>query len=276
MSAPNSPGGLSSSQRKDIRCNMTAIAPAACALLNHVGVVDDAGRRSSGIAEGCRRNRPMKKSAVRDGDPTCTVIPSGSARACTMAIVCGWQSSADKKRFFGPIRAGDRSGHRHCFAGSGGFIEHRRVGQGHRREIADHRLKVQQRFEPALRDLGLVRGCTACTSRGSRGCCAGMTGGVMVSEKPMPMQERTILFFDASDFSSASISNSPRRFAEVQRLLDANRLLGTVFSTSSSRESSPERFGASRWISCALGPTCRRTKVSEGCSRRSAGARHLG
>ena len=47
--------------------------------------------------------------------------------------------------------------HRHRFGGRGGFVEQRRRGHLHRGEIADHRLEVEQRFEAALRDLGLVR-----------------------------------------------------------------------------------------------------------------------
>ena len=37
------------------------------------------------------------------------------------------------------------------------FIQHRRVGDRHRGQVADHRLEVDQRLQPSLRDLGLVR-----------------------------------------------------------------------------------------------------------------------
>ena len=45
---------------------------------------------------------------------------------------------------------------RHRFGGGGGFIEQRRVRDVERGQIGDHRLEIQERFEPALRDLGLV------------------------------------------------------------------------------------------------------------------------
>ena len=46
---------------------------------------------------------------------------------------------------------------RHGFGGGGGLVEHRRVRHLHGREVGDHRLEVQQRLEPALADLRLVR-----------------------------------------------------------------------------------------------------------------------
>lgn len=45
---------------------------------------------------------------------------------------------------------------RHRFGGGGGFVEHRRVGDIHRRQVHHHLLEVQHRFQAALRDLGLV------------------------------------------------------------------------------------------------------------------------
>jgi hypothetical protein len=47
-------------------------------------------------------------------------------------------------------------GQRHRFGGGCRFIEHRRVGDRHGGQVADHRLKIDQRFQPALRDLRLV------------------------------------------------------------------------------------------------------------------------
>ena len=45
---------------------------------------------------------------------------------------------------------------RHRFGGGGGFVEQRRVGDLERRQVGDHRLEIEERFESALRDLGLV------------------------------------------------------------------------------------------------------------------------
>jgi len=46
----------------------------------------------------------------------------------------------------------------HRFRGGGAFIEQRGVGDIEPGQIHHHRLEVQQRFEPALGDFGLVRG----------------------------------------------------------------------------------------------------------------------
>ena len=57
-------------------------------------------------------------------------------------------------------------GKRHGFCGRGGFIKHGCVGNRHARQVAHHGLKINQRFEPALRDFGLV------------GCVGGVPGRV--------------------------------------------------------------------------------------------------
>ena len=46
---------------------------------------------------------------------------------------------------------------RHRLGGGGGLIEHRGVGDVETGEVADHRLEVEERFEAALGNLGLVR-----------------------------------------------------------------------------------------------------------------------
>ncbi len=48
-------------------------------------------------------------------------------------------------------------GERHRLGGGGRLVEHRRVGDRHPGEVRDHRLEVDERLEPSLRDLGLVR-----------------------------------------------------------------------------------------------------------------------
>ena len=60
----------------------------------------------------------------------------------------------DEKRF---SSARDRVTKRHRLGRGGRFIEQRSVGDIQRGQIGDHRLKIEQRFEPALRDLGLIR-----------------------------------------------------------------------------------------------------------------------
>jgi hypothetical protein len=46
---------------------------------------------------------------------------------------------------------------RHGFAGGRSLIQQRCIGDVHRGQIGDHRLEVQKRLEPALRNLRLVR-----------------------------------------------------------------------------------------------------------------------
>ena len=45
----------------------------------------------------------------------------------------------------------------HRLGGGGPFVEHRGVGDRQAGEVGDHRLEVEQRLEPALRDLRLIR-----------------------------------------------------------------------------------------------------------------------
>jgi hypothetical protein len=48
-------------------------------------------------------------------------------------------------------------GQGHCLGGCGGLVEHRCVGHRHAGEVAHQGLEVDQRFQPALRDLRLIR-----------------------------------------------------------------------------------------------------------------------
>ena len=51
----------------------------------------------------------------------------------------------------------ERVAHGHGLRGGGGLIEQRGVGDIEAGQVNDHRLEVQQRFEAALGDFGLVR-----------------------------------------------------------------------------------------------------------------------
>jgi hypothetical protein len=71
----------------------------------------------------------------------------------------------DEKLFAGGV--GDGAGaEAHGFGGGGGFVEEGGVGDVETGEVADHRLEVEERFEAALGNLGLV------------GCVSGVPGGV--------------------------------------------------------------------------------------------------
>ena len=62
----------------------------------------------------------------------------------------GFRDEEDVAAILEPVR------HRHRFGGGGGFVEQRGVGDVERGEVGDHRLEIQQRFEPALRNFGLI------------------------------------------------------------------------------------------------------------------------
>ena len=51
-----------------------------------------------------------------------------------------------------------RERHTHRFRGGGCFVEQGSIGDFQPGQVADHGLEVQQRLQPSLRDLGLVRG----------------------------------------------------------------------------------------------------------------------
>ena len=61
----------------------------------------------------------------------------------------------DKERFCFRLRG--TLGQRHRFGRSGGFVEQRGIGDIEPGEIADHGLEVEQRLQPALADLRLIR-----------------------------------------------------------------------------------------------------------------------
>jgi len=52
----------------------------------------------------------------------------------------------------------DRNAHPERLGGGRRFVEQGRIGERQAREVSNQRLEVQQRFEPALRNLGLVGG----------------------------------------------------------------------------------------------------------------------
>ena len=57
----------------------------------------------------------------------------------------------------GRLRLADALQQRHRFGRSGGFVQHRRVGDVRGRQVDHHLLEVQHRFQAALRDFRLVR-----------------------------------------------------------------------------------------------------------------------
>ena len=120
--------------------------------------ITGARSRSRPLLPGYCTSTPKQPSIVlpaRRGSPTTTSIPSGSARVRTTSIVCGCASASTRKT--SPSFGVEAVQHRHRLGRGRALVEQRRVGEIHTGEVADHRLEVEQRLEPALADLGLVR-----------------------------------------------------------------------------------------------------------------------
>ena len=81
---------------------------------------------------------------------------AAAARVFTTSMVCGMASAGDEQSSarFVPL---ERVHHVHRFGRGGGLIEQGRVGDRQGREVAHHRLEIEESFEPALGHLGLVR-----------------------------------------------------------------------------------------------------------------------
>ena len=122
--------------------------------------------------------------------------------------------------------------HRHRLGGGSRFIQQRRVGQWQAGQVAHHRLKVHQRFEPALRDLRLVRRILRVPSRVFHDVPQNhrRSDRVVIPHA----DQRTVHLVLARDFFQLDqqFMLAPR-LADVERLPNANRRrhgrLGEVF-----------------------------------------------
>ena len=88
--------------------------------------------------------------------PMMRLQPKGLARVSRRAMVWGWQLRSTKKTV--DVGLGSALGHGHGLGGGGGLVEQRGVGDVEAGEVADHGLEVDEGFETALRDFGLVGG----------------------------------------------------------------------------------------------------------------------
>ena len=153
-SAPISPGGLQQRRaRAGRRRRRRARPPRAPPRRRAREVAHVAARRR--VLQRARRSTPPSGSPSREvGDrrPRCRAARRASAAP---------RSSAGRRR--GRPRSGcdaafdDAPRDRHRLGRGRGLVEQRRVRDRQPGEVADHRLEVQQRLEPALRDLRLVR-----------------------------------------------------------------------------------------------------------------------
>ena len=152
-SAPISPGGVSSTRASRSAATATS-APAAWTRSRDTArpsrtAPDEPGYWSStpkqpvGSHVGRRRRRRR---------PRCRAARRGCARRRSSA---GGSRRRRRTSSLGPST--QPAAHRHRLGRRGRLVEQRRVGEVHAGEVGDHRLEVQERLEPALGDLGLVR-----------------------------------------------------------------------------------------------------------------------
>ncbi len=152
MSAPHSPGGVSSASASRSVATVTT-APRGVRLVTQRAPV---GHRAVAGRIGKQAPTTFAPNANVAGSPTRISTPRASARVRTTAIVCGWQPMSTSQ-----------TGVPSCFvtaiviaiasAAAVPSSSSDALAIGSAGEVTDHRLEGQQRFEPPLRDLGLVR-----------------------------------------------------------------------------------------------------------------------
>ena len=150
MSAPTWPGGTPSTQaRRSVAT--TAMPPAACTCS-----IAPVQSTTAPVDVGRLNRAPKQPAAMASTSPTTSSTPIGSARVASTAIGLGMGVVVDHEA--GRIGAGEAAGHRHRLGGGGRLVEQRGVGDREPGQLADHGLEVEQRLQPALADLRLVRG----------------------------------------------------------------------------------------------------------------------
>ena len=257
-SAPISPGGVQQDQREQVARDARRARPARGAARSPGA--GRAPRRCSPGTGAAPRTRPASAMPA-PGSPTTTSIPIGSARVRTTSIVCGWQS-ASTKNVVARVRV-QPVAHRHRLAGRGRLVEQGRVGDVHAGEVAHHRLEVEQRLEPSLRDLGLVRRVRGVPGRVLQHVAQddGRRDRVRVAHADERGEDVVALGELAERVERLGLARAPAG-ASGSRV---RMLSGTARSTSSSSDDRPSA-SSMRACSPASGPTWRPTKRS-GASR---------
>ena len=162
------------------------------------------------------------------------------------------------------LRLADALQQRHRFGGGGGFVEQRRVRDREARQVDDHLLEVQQRFQTALRNLRLIRRvgrvprrifqhvaqdhAPACACRNSPGRCRFETPG----SGPRACARTPAL----PPRSSAARRATPAAAASLRRI-DS----GITASINAARVAKPSASSIARW-SAESGPMCRSANAS--------------
>ena len=149
MSAPISPGARSSVSASRSAATVTS-APAAWAAATRARG-RGSPRRRPGTAGAAEVTPP---AALASRSTTATSMPSGTARVAITAIVCGSVSASTTYTGIGSCSTGGPASSprpRPCPRPAS------RRSRGQPGQVGDHGLEVEQRLEPALADLRLVR-----------------------------------------------------------------------------------------------------------------------
>ena len=101
-------------------------------------------------------------------EPHDDLDPDGRRARLDQAMVCGWQAAVGDEEDLGSVAALEGVGEMHRFGGGGPLVEERGVRHCEDREIAHHRLEIQESLKASLRSPPGT-GCTACTNRGFAG-----------------------------------------------------------------------------------------------------------
>ena len=97
----------------------------------------------------------VRPELSRAGSSTRIVIPIGSARARMTSSTCG-KTRSETTNVVAVGRLRHALEQRHRLGRGRRLVEERRIRHRHPRQIAHHRLEIEQRFEAALRDFGLI------------------------------------------------------------------------------------------------------------------------
>ena len=115
--------------------------------------VDDAARRCRGLQEDAEEVSVGKSLGEVGGDDLDPQrFCAGGDHRCRLREDVAVDDKPGRLALAGPAQEG------HGLGGRSRFVEHRRIGHLHAGQVRHHRLEVEQGFEAALTDLGLVRG----------------------------------------------------------------------------------------------------------------------
>ena len=155
MSAPHSPGGV---VRVRASRSQAAITSAPCACARSASARSSSVPASRPSAPGVwttTANASTCSSASSSGPSDRTDLEPQSGRAGRHDPDGLRQGVAVEQQH--PPRLDTASGQGHRLGDRGGLVEQAGAGGGQPGQVGDHGLEVEQRLEPALADLGLVR-----------------------------------------------------------------------------------------------------------------------